>query len=282
MDEGQPLSALDYFNKAMSNNPDHLRSKVGIALARLERKDRVADAADTIKDLLGREAELSPWLKGRVYATAAELANFEAQWDAAINASDKALSVNPDEQWALYAKAKALAGKKDAGAAAAFDAAVAKARTSPVFYFDGATLLQQAGQTDAAIALLDKYEAVFKPIVNTTADGKTVGALDRDDRYWLTRGDVRRDARASSTTRSRRTTSHRGEEREPGQGDLRQGLRCSSPRRSSTRRPSSSPTSPRRTARERCPRRTWRWARFSSRRKTGPPAVASTPTPSPS
>ncbi|MBK7861689.1 MAG: hypothetical protein IPJ65_24345 [Archangiaceae bacterium] len=63
-----------------------------------------------------------------------------------------------------------------------------------MFSSDGATLLQQAGQTDAAIALLDKYEAVFKPIVNTTANGKTVGALDRDDRYWLTRGDVQRDA----------------------------------------------------------------------------------------
>lgn len=194
LEEGQPLPALDYFNKAMANNPDHLRSKVGIALARLERKDRVADAAETIKDLLGREAELSPWLRGRVYAAAAELANFEAQWDAAINASDKAISVNPDDQWALYARAKALAGKKDAGAAKAFDAVVAKAKAAPAFYFDGAQLLQQAGQADAAIALLDKYEAVFKTVVNTTADGKQQAFLDRDDRYWLTRGDVLRDS----------------------------------------------------------------------------------------
>jgi tetratricopeptide (TPR) repeat protein len=194
LEESQPFPALDYFNKAMANNPDHLRAKVGIALARLERKDRVADAADTIKDLLGREAELSPWLKARVYAAAAELANFEAQWDAAINASDRAVSVNADDQWALYARAKALAGKKDAGAAAAFTAVVEKAKTAPLFYFDGATLLQAAGQTDAALALLDRYEATFKGVSNTTTEGKTQGALERDDRYYLTRGDVLRDA----------------------------------------------------------------------------------------
>lgn len=194
LEEGQPLQALDFFNKAMANNPDHLKAKVGIALARLERKDRVADAAETLKDLLSREAELSPALKARVYAAAAELANFEAQYDQAIVAADKALGVNPDDQWALFAKAKALALKKDPSAPAAFDAVIAKARTAPAFYFEGAMLLQQAGMADQAIALLDKYEAVFKTIVNPTADGKQVAFLERDDRYWLTRGDVQRDS----------------------------------------------------------------------------------------
>ena len=194
LEEGQQLNALDYFNKAMSNNPDHLRSKVGIALARIERKDRVADAAETLKDLLSREAELSPALRARVYATTAELANFEAQYDQAIAGADKALSVNPDDQWALFVKAKALALKKDAGAAAAFDAAIAKSKAAPTFYFEGAMLLQQGGKVAEAIALLDKYENTFKGIVNPTADGKTQAALDRDDRYWLTRGDVLRDS----------------------------------------------------------------------------------------
>jgi len=195
LEEGQYLPALDYFNKAMANNPDHLRSKVGIALARIERKDRVADAAETLKDLLARpKEETSPFLRARVLAAAAELANFEEQWDQAINAADRAIAENPDEAWALFAKAKALAGKKDEGAAAAFDAVVAKSKAAPAFYFDGAVLLQKAGNVDAAIALLDKYEAVMKPIVNPTADGKTQAFLDRDDRYWLTRGDVLRDS----------------------------------------------------------------------------------------
>lgn len=194
LEEGQQLNALDYFNKAMSNNPDHLRSKVGIALARIERKDRVADAAETLKDLLGREAELSPALKARVYATTAELANFEAQYDQAIAGADKALSINPEDPWAMFVKAKALALKKDASAPAAFTATVTKATSAPAFYFEGAMLLQQAGMTNDALALLDKYENVMKPIQNPTADGKTQAFLDRDDRYWLTRGDVLRDA----------------------------------------------------------------------------------------
>ncbi len=195
LEEGQFLPALDYFNKAMANNPDHLRSKVGIALARIERKDRVADAAETLKDLLARpKEETSPYLRGRVLATAAELANFEEQWDQAINAADRALTENPDDAWALFAKAKALASKKDASAPQAFDAVIAKAPAAPHFYFEGAMLLQKAGSVDAALALLDKYENTMKPIVNPTADGKTQTYLERDDRYWLTRGDVLRDS----------------------------------------------------------------------------------------
>lgn len=194
LDEGQTLSALDYFNKAMANNPDHLRSKIGIALSRIERKDRVGDASDTLADMMKREAELSPALKARALAATAELRNFEAKYDEALTFADQALKVNADDPWALYAKAKALALKKDGSAGQAFDAVVAKAKTSPAFYFDGAVLLQQAGNTAAALALLDKYEATFKPIVNQTADGKSTSFLERDDRYWLTRGDVLRDS----------------------------------------------------------------------------------------
>jgi tetratricopeptide (TPR) repeat protein len=194
LDEGQTLSALDYYNKGLSNNPDHLHSKIGIALARIERKDRVADAEATLKDMLAREAELSPALKARALAATAELRSFEAQYDDAVKSAEDAIKVNPEDPWGHFAKAKALALKKDGGASSAFDAAVAKAKTSPLFYFDGAVMLQQAGNTPAALALLDKYEATFKPIVNTAADGKTQVFLERDDRYWLTRGDVLRDS----------------------------------------------------------------------------------------
>jgi predicted Zn-dependent protease len=163
-------------------------------MARIERKDRVADAEATLKDMLAREAELSPALKARALAATAELRSFEAQYDEALKSAEEAIKVNPEDPWGHFAKAKALAMKKDGGASSAFDAAVAKAKTSPVFYFDGAVLLQQSGNTPAALALLDKYEATFKPITNQAADGKTQVYLDRDDRYWLTRGDVLRDS----------------------------------------------------------------------------------------
>ncbi len=54
--------------------------------------------------------------------------------------------------------------------------------------------LQAAGMTDAAIALLDKYEKFFENVKNPTADGKEVTYLSRDDRYYLARGDVLRSA----------------------------------------------------------------------------------------
>src|SRR5262249_44484682 len=97
LDEGQTLSALDYYNKAMANNPDPLRSKIGIALARIERRDRVGDAEATLKDMLAREAELSPALKARALAATAELRNFEAQFDEALKVADEAIKVNPDD-----------------------------------------------------------------------------------------------------------------------------------------------------------------------------------------
>jgi tetratricopeptide (TPR) repeat protein len=194
LDEGQTLSALDYYNKAMANNPDHLHAKIGIALARIERKDRIADAEATLKDVLAREKELSPALKARAIAATAELRNFEAQYDEALKTAGDALAVNPEDPWALYAKAKALALKKDGAASGAFDALVAKSKASPAFYFDGAVLLQQAGNTPGALALLDKYEGAFRGITNQTADGKAQSFLERDDRYWLTRGDVLRDS----------------------------------------------------------------------------------------
>lgn len=118
---------------------------------------------------------------------------FQNEPDQALGLADKALALADDDVWALFAKACALALKKDAAAAAAYDAVVAKDRTSPVFYFEGAQRLQAAGLTPEAMALLDKYESTFKDVRNTAADGKVVAWLDRDDRYWLTRGDLLRE-----------------------------------------------------------------------------------------
>ena len=44
------------------------------------------------------------------------------------------------------------------------------------------------------MALLDKYEGFFKSVKNLTADGKEFYWMDRDDRYWLARGDLLREA----------------------------------------------------------------------------------------
>lgn len=193
LEEGT-LGAVDTFTKSLSSNPDLLRAKNGLALARVMKKDKVGDAEAMVKGVLDRDAELSPPLKARAIAVQAHIANIATQSDEAIKLADQSLGLNPEDRWALFAKANALAAKKDPGAVAAYNDLVAKQPSAQVFYFEGAKNLQAAGMTDAAIALLDKYEAFFKQVRNQTADGKEVGFLDRDDRYYLTRGDIYRTA----------------------------------------------------------------------------------------
>lgn len=193
LEEGVP-GAADAFNKGLAANPDFFRARLGLALARVMRKDRIGESETMVKDVLARDAELSPPLKARAIAIQAHIANIQNTPDAAIALADDALKQNPDDVWALFAKANALALKKDAGAAQAYDALIARQKAAPVFYFEGAARLQAAGMLDQAMALLDKYEQFFKTVKNPTADGKEEIFLDRDDRYWITRGDVLKEA----------------------------------------------------------------------------------------
>ncbi len=190
MEEGTP-GALDTFNKATTQNAENFRAKLGLALARVQKKDRVGDAEQIVKEVMGRDAELSAPQKARAMAIGAAILNIQEQYDPAIAAADQALALNPDDAWALLAKGNALAAKKDkAAAAAAYDATVAKVPYAPTFYFEGAANLQKAGDPDAAMALLAKYETFFKGVKNQTIDGKDEVYLDRDDRYWLARGEL--------------------------------------------------------------------------------------------
>ncbi len=186
--EGLFPQAADAFNKALGANPEHLRARLGAALTKVFRRVSMKDAEDLVKEL--GAVDLTPSLKARRATVAAELANVVGNYDEAIKAADEGLAADPNDAWAQFAKARALGFKKDPGAAAAFDAVLAKNKVAPLFYFEGASLLQKAGSLDAAIALLDKYEAEFKNVKFTDSTGKEESYLARDDRYWLARGDV--------------------------------------------------------------------------------------------
>ena len=73
-----------------------------------------------------------------------------------------------------------------------FQAAIALAPTRPIFYLEGAALLQANGDGEGALALLNAYEARFKDVTLSAADGSVVNALERDDRYWIAVGNVLR------------------------------------------------------------------------------------------
>ncbi|MCI0569803.1 MAG: tetratricopeptide repeat protein [Myxococcaceae bacterium] len=150
---------------------------------------------DAVQDVLRRDAtELSPPLRARAHTVRAELALAGGNVEEAIAAADEALRHDAEEPYALYAKARALASRKDAGAAQAFMAAVARRRTAPVLYFGGATTLVRAGDVEGARSLLDGYEATFRDVKLATTTGEQEAYLERDDRYWLARGDVLREA----------------------------------------------------------------------------------------
>ncbi|MDY7225407.1 tetratricopeptide repeat protein [Hyalangium rubrum] len=189
LEEGLFAQAGEALGRATSANPEHLESRVTAALASLYLKQKPDDAAArTIQDVMAREAELTPSLKARALAARAELALVGGNADEALKDADAALALAPEEPYALFGRGKALAAKKDPGARAAFEAAVAKRRTAPLLYMEGAKVLQHAGDNAGALALLDAYEAVFREVQVSAGEDKTVSALERDDRYWLARG----------------------------------------------------------------------------------------------
>jgi tetratricopeptide (TPR) repeat protein len=190
LEEGLFAQAGEAVGRALSANPEHLQSKLTAALALLYMREKHADAERALQEVQEREAELSPALRARALAARAELELVRGAPEEALKAADAALALLPEDPPALFGRARALAVKKDAGARAAFEAAVAKHRTSPLLYLEGARSLQQAGDGAGALALLDGYEAVFRDVQVPAGEDKTVSALERDDRYWLIRGGI--------------------------------------------------------------------------------------------
>ena len=189
LEEGVP-GAVDTFTKAVSQNPELLRARLGLALARVQKRERLGEAEALLNAVLAKGAELSAPQKARAQAIGAGLALIREQPEAAVSLADQALSLNPDDAWAAFYKASALAARKEPAAVQAFEAAVKKAPWAPVFYFEGALKLQRAGFGEAAMQLLAQYEAFFKHVKNATADGQELAWLERDDRYWLARGEL--------------------------------------------------------------------------------------------
>ncbi|WNG45742.1 tetratricopeptide repeat protein [Archangium minus] len=190
LDEGLYPQAAEALKKGTAANPDHLRARLSLALARLYQGLGRDEATRLLSDVQGREAELTPALKARARVVQAALALTEGKTDEALKDAEEALAASPEEHHALFIRARALALKKDPGARAAFQEAVTKRRTATLLYLDGARALQQAGDGEGALALLDAYETVFRDVQVPAPEGKTVGAMERDDRYWLTRGQV--------------------------------------------------------------------------------------------
>ncbi|NBD08576.1 MULTISPECIES: tetratricopeptide repeat protein [Corallococcus] len=190
LDEGMFPQAVEAFARATTANPDHLLARVTSALARLYAGRAPDNAQATLDEVRARPKELTPAIQARVEVAQAELALAKGAPDEALSRVDAALKAWPDEHYALFTRGRALAAKRAPEARQAFEAAVAKRPTAPLLTLEGARLLQAQGDGAGALAMLDAYEKTFREVKARTADGKEMPALDRDDRYWLTRGGV--------------------------------------------------------------------------------------------
>ena len=190
LDEGQYAQGAEALKKALQANPEHLRARLSLALARLYQGTGQDEARQTVDAVLADAAELTPGLRARALVVRAALALEDGRMDDALKDTAGALTASPEEHHALFLRARLLAIKRDRGAREAFREAVAHRRTAPLLYLDGARALQQAGDGEGALALLDAYATVFQGVQLPAAEGTTVSALERDDRYWLARGQV--------------------------------------------------------------------------------------------
>ena len=86
---------LDTFTKATGQNSEHFRARLGLALARVQRKDLVGDAETIIKEVMAREAELSPPQKARAMAIGAAILKIQLQHDLAITTADGLGTLSP-------------------------------------------------------------------------------------------------------------------------------------------------------------------------------------------
>jgi tetratricopeptide (TPR) repeat protein len=171
------------FLKALEANSNHVRSLIGKIRADVARGEKVPENAKAIDDILANADTLSPMLRGRALVAKAEVQLAQGDAAGAETSARKALEAKVDGDsaaaYAQYDLGLALSMQKKAGAAEAFNAAIAQTSYVPHFYFDGAMALAKQGQTAEAAKLYDQYAQKI------TENGK----MKLDDAYHRAKGD---------------------------------------------------------------------------------------------
>jgi tetratricopeptide (TPR) repeat protein len=174
-DMGDMLNAQTYYQKALEINADHPVSLIARARANIATGDKIKLATDDLASLLGpRKGELPPALLAQAYTARAELKILNKQQGEAAKDADAAMKADPGYAPGYYVSGLSLV-KSDLGKALTnFDRAIALDPYVVAFYFESAKALQDAGQADKAIAMLQRYEKAFP----------------KDEHYYLLYGDI--------------------------------------------------------------------------------------------
>lgn len=182
--------AIEVLEKTARAHPSHRRSALLLTLARLYRKDPPRKVRDTLEPLLANETDLTPGLKAVGLSARGEALLAAGNPGEALEAAEAALAADGESSFAALVKVKALAALRDPRAAQTLTELLERRPFMPLSYFEGASALVGAGEAARAVDVLAGYERRFGDIQVATTEGKLVGALERDDRYWVARGDV--------------------------------------------------------------------------------------------
>jgi tetratricopeptide (TPR) repeat protein len=174
-DMGDMLNAQTYYQKALEINAEHPVSLIARDRANIATGDKIKLATDDLASLLGpRKGELPPALLAQAYTARAELKILNKQQAEAAKDADAAMKADPSYAPGYYVSGLSLV-KSDLGKALNnFDRAIALDPYVVAFYFESAKALQDAGQGDKAIAMLQRYEKAFP----------------KDEHYYLLYGDL--------------------------------------------------------------------------------------------
>lgn len=168
-------NATAAYEKAIQQNPEHIRALIGKARTLILRGDRISEADEALNDVLARgDDEVVPKMRSLALVARGEMAKSGGYPDQALQLADKAIELDANNAFAHHLKGLLLAEKKDPGALAELQKAVELDLYVPAFYFDAALALMKGGQPEPAVEQMKAYEK----------------ALPLDERYHLKYGDL--------------------------------------------------------------------------------------------
>jgi tetratricopeptide (TPR) repeat protein len=166
-------NAGQYYKKGLDSNSDHLGCRIGMARTFIRTKDQLDKAGQVIDVALKDEANLTPNIKARALVARSELKLTGGDADGALADADEAIKADAKYAYGYSAKGFALAVKKDPGAVAQFDKAIATDHYVAAFHYDAAHALIDNGlDSEKALSYLQNFP------------------LTKDDRFYMRYGEA--------------------------------------------------------------------------------------------
>lgn len=171
LETGDAANALNYYQRGVGANSEHLGNKMGMLRARIASANPPGDAETQIKE--AKEMMGSPRVQALVRVTEAEFLVGQGKLDEAAEAANAAVQADATYPWSYATLASIHARKGEfEETAKQYEKAIEADAYIGAFYFAAASTLAQAENADGAIAFMEKYP------------------LKRDDRFLVNYGNM--------------------------------------------------------------------------------------------